>query len=29
VRAVAGVARIFDAPLAGRTRGYLSVTYAP
>ena len=28
-RVVAGVARIFDAPLRNRTRGYLSVTFVP
>lgn len=29
VRVLGGVARIFDAPLHGRTRGYVSVTYVP
>jgi hypothetical protein len=29
VRLVAGVARVFDAPLRGRTRGYLSATFTP
>jgi hypothetical protein len=29
VRLVAGVARVFDEPLRGRTRGYLSATFTP